>query len=399
MKRNPLSYTSLTYTSSYNSRRQSDTALQFAQLDMQKMKRAIMNLEETGSNLLAKVPGDLTKTVEIIIAQTQAISENAKQYQPKKIDNLFDQITDNLESTKKIVENDLIEAETPQQSNSFIESFSEDIKTRLIEETRNLETNINVFIDTQLKTLNKPEEQKLVFQMPDLFPTQVLNAKTLKLPRPDSGPVNTEIVKQADQLDKLMRKLEEERNAKKPSPPKHDPQLICDTLNDDRIALMQLNNMLEVYQLEERVAPRKQKKEKIVITDEALQPADPKQFQEFKESTVQLAKQLDNDLETAKTRALERIEQLRAQLMEQEARVAEFDEVVSGLNEKITYLQFKADDVLEHKIEQTQDANLIVDGMKIYTQQLVKSQESVLDRLEHQIHRIELSVPFSVYPQ
>ena len=392
MNRNTFS---LTYTSSYNSRRQSDTALQFAQLDMQKMKRAIMNLEETGSNLLAKVPGDLTKTVEIIIAQTQAIGENAKQYQPKKIDNYFDQITDNFLATKKLIENDLIDAETPQQTTSFIESFSEDIKTRLIKETKNLETNLNVYIDTQLKTLLKEEDQKIDFSIPDLFPTQVLNAKSLKLPRPDSGPVNTELVKQADNLDKIMRDLAEVRESKKPEAPKYDPQAILDTLNDDRIGLLQLNNLLEVYQLEERIAPRKPKKEKVVITDESLLPADPKQFQEFKENTIKMVKQLDDELEETKKKAMERVEKLRAQLLEQEARVAEFDEVIAALNEKITYLQFRADDVLEHKIEQTQDANLIVDGMKIYTKQLIKSQEAVMDRLEQQMHRIELSVPFS----
>ena len=386
---------SLTYNPSYNSRRQSDTALQFAQLDMQKMKRAIMNLEETGSNLLSKVPGDLTKTVEVIIAQTQAISENAKQYQPKKIDNKFDQITDDLFATKRAIESDLIEAETPEQSTSFIDSFSEDIKTRLIKETESLETNLNVFIDTQLKALAKGDDEKITFTMPDLFPTQVLNAKSLKLPRPDSGPVNAEIVKQADDIDKLMKALAEEREAKKPAPPKHDPQLLIDTLNDDRISLMQLNNLLEVYQLEERVAPRKQKKEKVVITDESLLPADPKQYQEFKENTIKIAKQMDDELEESKRKALERVEKLRAQLLEQEARVAEFDEVIAALNEKITYLQFRADDVLEHKIEQTQDANLIIDGMKIYTNQLIKSQEAVMDRLEQQMHRIELSVPFT----
>ena len=113
------------------------------------------------------------------------------------------------------------------------------------------------------------------------------------------------------------------------------------------------------------------------------------------ENTIKIAKQMDDELEESKRKALERVEKLRAQLLEQEARVAEFDEVIAALNEKITYLQFRADDVLEHKIEQTQDANLIIDGMKIYTNQLIKSQEAVMDRLEQQMHRIELSVPFT----
>ena len=91
MKRN--TFNPLACSPGANSRRQSDTALQFVQLDMQKMKRAVMNLEDSGANLLAKVPGELTKTIENMIAQTQAIGENVKGFNPKRIENYFQKIS------------------------------------------------------------------------------------------------------------------------------------------------------------------------------------------------------------------------------------------------------------------------------------------------------------------
>ena len=122
-------------------------------------------------------------------------------------------------------------------------------------------------------------------------------------------------------------------------------------------------------------------------------PANPKEFLDFKENLLNYAKQLDNNLEEAKNGMEQRVEQLRAKLIEQEERVAEFDEVVASLEEKITYIQFRADDVLDTTIKQTQDAEIVINGINAYTKQLTKNQEVILQRLESQIHQIELDVP------
>lgn len=373
-------------------RRQSDTALQCAQNDIIKMKKAVLNLEETGSTLLSKIPGDLTKTVDNLTAQTDAISTRAKGYDPKAIERLFEKCEDLYSYAEKMVDKDCTESEAPEQSTTFINDFSNDIANRLIQETANLETNISLFIDNQLKTIKKPEKQKYKLQVPIFSTTKLVPPKVLKLPRPENGSINNELIKQSSQLDELTKLVTDKNNKYKPTKIKYDTNKILDQLQEDKTKLSFLKNFIEMSAIESKSAP-KQEVIQPEVTPQGKRLVDYEKFDEFKISAQNFIGQLKVTLEDNKERLLAKVEELKMKLMEQEARLAEFDDVSQALEEKITYLQFKADDVLNSTVKKSESAYVVVKGINFYSEELKANADAMVSHIEEQTHKLELDVP------
>ncbi|EAY06853.1 hypothetical protein TVAG_340310 [Trichomonas vaginalis G3] len=375
-----------------NTRRQSDTALQCAQQDIIKMKKAVLNLEETGNTLLSKIPGDLTKTVDSLMAQTDTLSTRVKDYDPKLIERTFEKLEDMYSYTQKLVDKDCTESEAPEQSTTFINDFSRDIANRLIQETQNLETNISMFIDNQLKTLQKKEKPKLKLQAPVFATTKPIPPKVLKLPRPENGPINNELIKQTNQLDELTKSVTDKSNKYKPSKIKYDSNSVLQQLQEDKTKLSFVKNFLEMYSIESKSAPKEEIQQPEVVA-EGKQFVDYRKFEEFKQSAENYIEDMKLNLEDNKQRLTARAEELKMQLMEQQAKLTEFDDVVQALEDKITYLQFKADNILSNTVKNTESAYVVVKGINFYSEELESNANAILSHIEDQSHRLELDLP------
>ena len=392
-------YQPKTYGQITAKKKQMNTAIQFIQLDIQKMKRAMTALEEECPKLLSRVPSGLNKAIDNLYNQSDNQKKNYQMFNPSSIQEVIKQNEDLYEMVYNKIIQDIKDTECSSQSNTFIKSFSDNILDRLLKSTRDTDTNLTFYIDKRLDVPSTRLPENEVIDKPDLFETSVPARKLMTIPKPNSGPIGSKLSEQSSEIDKLMISYTKIKDAKQNKTiANHNPDELLLRLNNDMVSMSKLDSEISIHHIQEKLMKNLSKKYLDKQTTEtfsdANDPVEVEALEVVRNEAKSLIKQLNIEHSQNKATIMNRINLLKHKLAEQEARLAAFDEMKESLLSKLAYLQFKSEDFLKISFDQRKSADLICSAMEIYTGQLSDNIDTTLENLRNNIHRIELEKPF-----
>ncbi|OHT08142.1 hypothetical protein TRFO_23417 [Tritrichomonas foetus] len=339
-----------------NGFRQNEIALQYIQTDLGKMKSIVNNIEETSNKAIPLVPQNLSSEISNLQRRTKHISKMQSSFNYDKIKTKFGLTKDSMKDLSKKIMNHVNADPGFTPTNSYADSFLNDVKNRILDLTKQQCSNLHFCVDSELKSLSHQTQQTPLFltEAPHFeTPSPKVVFCRRKTPASESEKVILAIKDQTDRLCNIYSRISELRELRKKKMDTMDLPSLTNLQDEDSRVLSELSIRYSVLQTQSNFTKNKNSKSSHINknsqnenekqNDDVIMKEQLDVFEKLTDSMIQNAQE---KLENAKKNVKEEIQMIRARLELLENRINEYGDFNGETDDMMAYIGMKVDDVL-----------------------------------------------------
>lgn len=345
-----------------NSTKHSDIAYQYIQSDIDKMNAIAFNIEQTANRLIPLVPPNLQNDISSLKKTTQQLSNSYSAFDYKKYKNKLKMTKDSLEHLSQKVLLHINDDSEFGLTKNYADSFYNDVKTRILDATKQQCSNLEFCVDSELKiATNKPQSPVPIKKEIPQFDTP--SPKTIFYRKKTSANENEKIVyaikDQTKRLSDIYSQITELKSLQKDKKVDNNdinlPSLVKLQEDNTRI-LKEIEMLYHVLNIKNNSRSKKAKeKTDVEYKLDVVMKDQLDSFENLSNSMIQAAK---TKFEEAKSKVKEEIQMIKARLEILENRINEYGDFSGETNEMMTYIGMKVDEVVNDNESLQNDGNL-----------------------------------------
>lgn len=338
-----------------NSTKHNDIAYQYIQTDIDKMNAIAMDIEKTANKLIPLVPPNLQNDISSLKKQSQQVSHIYSSFNFNAYKNKLKMVKDSLNNLNQKV---LLHVSNDPEfipTRSYAESFYNDVKTRILNTTKQQCSNLEFCIDSELRSLANKSQTSSPFltEIPHFdTPSPKVVFYKKKAPSNENEKIILTIKDQTERLSEIYSRMTELRTLQKKQ------EVFNDTNNNihlPSLLKMQEEDMQNISELEMRYNVLNMKSKSILKASKKIDDNDSNSKEEvvMKEQLDSFEKLSDTMIQTAKKKFEEvkskvkiEIQMIRSRLDILEKRINEYGDFSGETNDMLTYLGMKVDEVV-----------------------------------------------------